>query len=667
MKILNAAAITIATMLIPVVNAVAAERAIIVLDGSASMWGQIDGVPKLDIARRALRDVLESAPGSLELGLMAYGHREKGNCADIELLVPPHTNAGMDIAAAADKMKFLGKTPISAAVSQAADALRFSEDKATVILITDGIETCEADPCAIAAELEERGLDFTAHVVGFGLSPDEGKQVSCLADVTGGRYFSAGNAAELTQALTHVQSAMDTQLEAEPEPEAEATVELSGPEQVTNGAAFDFTWTDAINGNDFITIVPAGADEGTVKSHIRVHDNDKGRLTAPGTPGLYELRYVAEDGRRTLASTSVEVVEAEVGLSGPEQVTNGAAFEFTWTDANNGNDFITIVPVGADEGTVKSHIRVHDDEKGRLTAPGTPGLYELRYVLDEGRRMLASIPVEVVETEVGLSGPDEVMNGAAFDFTWTGAVNGNDFITIVPAGADEGMVKSHIRVHDDDKGRLTAPGTPGLYELRYVLDEGRRTLASSLVEVVEAEVGITGPGIIRAGTAVDIAWSATINGNDFITIVHAGADEGKVETHIRTQDATEGRMKAPDAVGLYEIRYVLEEGRRTLASASLEVVAADAPLDDGAGLDVPNSARPGDVITISWVGGTDSADQRISLARADQPDFSWIAVHKVGSDKTLTLEIPEEAGSYEVRYLDISKRKVLGRAIVDVK
>src|SRR5690606_31240740 len=67
----------------------ATERAIIVFDGSGSMWGQIDGKPKLEIARQALRDMLATVPDTMELGLMAYGHREKGNCNDIETLVAP--------------------------------------------------------------------------------------------------------------------------------------------------------------------------------------------------------------------------------------------------------------------------------------------------------------------------------------------------------------------------------------------------------------------------------------------------------------------------------------------------------------------------------------------------------------------------------------------------
>src|SRR5690606_10225099 len=96
-------------------SAAAADRAIIVLDGSGSMWGQIGGKPKLEIARETLRAVLGSVPADMELGLMAYGHRQKGACTDIELVVEPAAGTGNSIADAADKMRFLGMTPLSEA------------------------------------------------------------------------------------------------------------------------------------------------------------------------------------------------------------------------------------------------------------------------------------------------------------------------------------------------------------------------------------------------------------------------------------------------------------------------------------------------------------------------------------------------------------------------
>jgi len=200
-RILYAAA-TIASVAIMSVSLAYADRAIIVMDGSGSMWGQIDGKTKIEIARETLNGVLAAVPDDLELGLVVYGHREKGVCSDIEEMVAPATGNRTAISAAVNGLNPRGKTPISAAVRQAAQSLRYTEDKATVILVTDGIETCEADPCAIATELEKTGVEFTAHVVGFGLNEEEGRQVACIAQNTGGRFIQASDANELDDALT---------------------------------------------------------------------------------------------------------------------------------------------------------------------------------------------------------------------------------------------------------------------------------------------------------------------------------------------------------------------------------------------------------------------------------------------------------------------------------
>lgn len=224
-------------LLLATAASLAGERAIIVLDASGSMWGQIGGKPKLEIARETLRTVLKTIPADMELGLIAYGHREKGSCEDIELVVPPATGTAATIIDAAEKMRFLGKTPLTAAVRQAAESLRFTEEKSTVILITDGLETCNADPCALATELEQGGVDFTAHVVGFGLSEEEGRQVACLAENTGGKYLPAADAGQLTDALEQVvqaEPAPAPQPAPEPAPDfnfaPSATMSEGGPE-----------------------------------------------------------------------------------------------------------------------------------------------------------------------------------------------------------------------------------------------------------------------------------------------------------------------------------------------------------------------------------------------------------------------------------------------------
>lgn len=208
----------------------AASKVIIILDASGSMWAQIDGKPKLEIARESLRTVLQSVPGDDEIGFMAYGHRQKGSCEDIELIVPPQAGSASAISAAADSMKFLGKTPLTAAVKQAAQALKYTEEKATVVLITDGLETCGGDPCALGKELEAAGVDFTADVVGFGLTADEGKQIACLAENTGGKYIQASDEKALQEALVETVAAPAPAPEPAPAPAPAPAPEPAKPE-----------------------------------------------------------------------------------------------------------------------------------------------------------------------------------------------------------------------------------------------------------------------------------------------------------------------------------------------------------------------------------------------------------------------------------------------------
>ena len=145
-----------------------ADKAMLVLDASGSMNAQIGGKTKLQIAREVVDGLVEGWPQATELGMIAYGHREKDNCGDIQTLVKPASDAWPAIKAAVGDIAAKGKTPITEAVRAAAKELGSEEGKATVILVSDGLETCNADPCAAAAELEKSGVDFTVHVVGFG-------------------------------------------------------------------------------------------------------------------------------------------------------------------------------------------------------------------------------------------------------------------------------------------------------------------------------------------------------------------------------------------------------------------------------------------------------------------------------------------------------------------
>lgn len=293
----------------------AQERSIIVLDASGSMWGQIDGRAKLEIAREALGSVLAGLPAETELGLMAYGHREKGSCDDIELVVPPGPGTAQAITNAANAMKFLGKTPLTEAVRRAASDLKSTEAKATVILITDGIETCEADPCALGAELEASGVDFTAHVVGFGLTAEEGATVACLAENTGGRYIEAKDAGSLVDALKTTVAVVDPTPEPAPEPEPAVLAENVAPVAllVAGGEPLD----DRLAKDVVFTFTPLGADGTSAGDATTIYGTSKGALPEGRyrmATELHKARFEqdVEIGPATDLSTPTAILDAGV-------------------------------------------------------------------------------------------------------------------------------------------------------------------------------------------------------------------------------------------------------------------------------------------------------------------------------------------------------------------
>lgn len=179
----------------------AAGKVMIVMDASGSMWGQIQGEAKIVIARRVIHDLLKNWDPRIELGLAAYGHRRKGDCKDIEVLVPVGKGTQEAVLEAVDRLKPIGKTPLSDAVQMAAESLKYTEDRVTVILVSDGKETCKADPCLLGKELKEKGVDFTAHVIGFDVKKDEEEGLRCLAKNTGGLYVQASDSGSLKKAL----------------------------------------------------------------------------------------------------------------------------------------------------------------------------------------------------------------------------------------------------------------------------------------------------------------------------------------------------------------------------------------------------------------------------------------------------------------------------------
>lgn len=187
----------------------------IILDGSGSMWGKAAGEAKISAAKKVLKELVPSLPEEVKLGLTVYGHRQKGNCDDIEIIIPPGSDDRKLLLEKVDAISPKGKTPIADSIKRVVDALKTRENETTIILVSDGLETCNPDPCGVVKALKKTGIKFILHVVGFDVSSDEKAQLSCLAEAGGGTYYSAGNAGDLLAAFKSMQQEVVKKVEYE--------------------------------------------------------------------------------------------------------------------------------------------------------------------------------------------------------------------------------------------------------------------------------------------------------------------------------------------------------------------------------------------------------------------------------------------------------------------
>lgn len=561
------------------------EPTLVVLDASGSMWGQIEGRPKLEIARETLAGALAALPADAEIGLMAYGHRRRGDCADIELVVPPAVGSADAINAAARDMKFQGMTPLTESVRRAAVALRHTERAARVVLITDGVETCDADPCALGEELAASGVDFTAHVVGFGLSEQEGRQVACLAGNTGGRYLQADDVAALQAALQ--QSLVEAP---PPPPQPIPQAALEAPAQAAIASTLEVRWQGPGDVRDDLQLFDPRAGEGTGRvlrsqrlNQDRGFDARSARLVMAAEPGRYELRYWHGELQRVLARQPIELVAAAVSLDAPAQVPIGSTFVVRWQGPGAGRDDVQLLAAGAAAGgEVIRRQRLNQDRgferrEASLQAPTEPGRYLLRYFNGENGEVLAEREFEVVAAEAGLDAPAEVDMGRSFSVRWQGPGAARDDLQIT--AADDTRVIRRQRLNQDrgfanKEASITAPIAPGSYRLRYYSGADDRVLVERAFRVRAIAVGLDAPDSVPAGQRFTLRWQGPGAVRDDVQIVEAEGDK-VVRRQRLNQDrgfaSNEVSLVAPEQPGRYRLRYWNGESDTGLVERPLRV------------------------------------------------------------------------------------------------
>ncbi|MFI6580984.1 VWA domain-containing protein [Embleya sp. NPDC050493] len=183
----------------------------LVLDASGSMNERAATETRIDVARKAITTLVDTAPEGSRLGLTVYGTGQSGSttdradgCRDVTVVQPVGSARGPDLKAAVQEIRPMGWTPMGPALRKAAAALP-TEGPRSIVLVSDGEDTCAPpEPCQVARELAAQGVDMRVHTVGFAADPKTRAQLTCIARASGGTYADAPDAASLERELTRV-------------------------------------------------------------------------------------------------------------------------------------------------------------------------------------------------------------------------------------------------------------------------------------------------------------------------------------------------------------------------------------------------------------------------------------------------------------------------------
>lgn len=167
-----------------------------------------DGETRIQTAKNLLSKTVGDLEGipNLEVGLRVYGHQSPvtqtyQDCDDTKLEVPIASGNHQAIKNKVQTIQAKGTTPIARSLEAAADDFPDNDGRNIIILITDGIEACDNDPCVAAKKLKDKGVNVTPFVIGLGLDLSYLEKFNCI-----GSYSEAETKDAFAEVLENIVS-----------------------------------------------------------------------------------------------------------------------------------------------------------------------------------------------------------------------------------------------------------------------------------------------------------------------------------------------------------------------------------------------------------------------------------------------------------------------------
>lgn len=264
-------------------------------------------------------------------------------------------------------------------------------------------------------------------------------------------------------------------------------VVLAGPTQALAGARIEVSVSGDTEATDRIALVPLVPTDPRHINSVRVGP-EAGiplALLVPPEPGAYRLAYLRYPSDEERSAQPFQVRPLRVALDAPARVPAGSRVQVLLDGEGHASDLLVIAPTDAPMTHMGEHARRGRGDRVEVLAPSLPGSYELRYLIDQRRHLVARQALEVTPLRVTLDAPPSAPAGGPLTVDLIGEANPTDLVVVVAEGAPDDAMTLHARL-----GRDTArvhfrrlPDEPGRYEIRYLIDRGRVVVARQALRI----------------------------------------------------------------------------------------------------------------------------------------------------------------------------------------
>jgi len=260
-------------------------------------------------------------------------------------------------------------------------------------------------------------------------------------------------------------------------------VSIDLPETAIAGETLALNWVGPNYDLDYLsTANPTDRGSATITYSYTRGGTPLG-LKMPSRPGTYEVRYVLNEGKTIVFRKTIRVTEVSATIMAPDVAVAGETLPIEWTGPDYDLDYLAIAKPATKGNASANYSYTKDGKPLGLLMPTTPGTYEIRYVMNQDRRIIARKPIKIVKVRATLDSADTATAGETLMVNWSGPNYKLDVLTVAKIGSRGDKSINYSYTRDGSPLGVKMPITPGTYELRYVAYQGATVLAKKTITV----------------------------------------------------------------------------------------------------------------------------------------------------------------------------------------